>query len=160
MKNLIRKILKEEFKKDKTITCDSCGWSWKLSEGGDDPYVCHKCWADNTGNYTIKEETENHIVSSGDVFRVNRNNLLVMVTKIVCNPENARYVTKHTVFGRNEIYHDGCVVHYKRSVDNGETWQSDEDFTTELNWIPIILEKGYWSTLHKGVDDIEDFFPD
>ncbi len=29
------------------IICDSCGWSWKKSEGGDDLYVCHKCYHDN-----------------------------------------------------------------------------------------------------------------
>jgi hypothetical protein len=28
--------------KDKTITC-KCGWKWKLSDGEDDPYTCHKC---------------------------------------------------------------------------------------------------------------------
>lgn len=37
----------QESNKDKKITCDNCGWSWKLSEGGDDPYVCHKCWNEN-----------------------------------------------------------------------------------------------------------------
>ena len=35
----------------KKIVCDSCGWSWKLSEGGDDPYVCHKCGTDNNKKY-------------------------------------------------------------------------------------------------------------
>jgi hypothetical protein len=25
------------------IVCDECGWSWELKDGGDDPYVCHKC---------------------------------------------------------------------------------------------------------------------
>ncbi len=29
------------------VICDNCGWSWKLSEGGDDPYICHKCWHNN-----------------------------------------------------------------------------------------------------------------
>lgn len=28
---------------DKTIVCKNCGWKWKLSEGGKDPYTCHKC---------------------------------------------------------------------------------------------------------------------
>jgi hypothetical protein len=32
----------------KKIICDNCGWSWKLSEGGSDPYMCHKCGHDNT----------------------------------------------------------------------------------------------------------------
>ena len=32
---------------DKKVVCDECGWSWKLSEGGDDPYTCHKCGHNN-----------------------------------------------------------------------------------------------------------------
>jgi len=29
------------------VTCDECGWSWDLSDGGDDPYTCHKCGHEN-----------------------------------------------------------------------------------------------------------------
>ena len=29
------------------ITCDICGWSWKKSEGGNDLYICHKCYHNN-----------------------------------------------------------------------------------------------------------------
>jgi hypothetical protein len=32
---------------DERIVCDECGWSWNLSDGGDDPYTCHKCWHEN-----------------------------------------------------------------------------------------------------------------
>jgi DNA-directed RNA polymerase subunit RPC12/RpoP len=35
--------------KDKEIKCKNCGWRWKLSDGGKDPYTCHKC------NYNNKE---------------------------------------------------------------------------------------------------------
>jgi hypothetical protein len=38
-------------KQPKMIYCDGCDWSWKLSEGGNDPYVCHKCGTDNTKKY-------------------------------------------------------------------------------------------------------------
>jgi hypothetical protein len=30
------------------IICDDCGWSWKIKDGGDDLYICHKCNHDNT----------------------------------------------------------------------------------------------------------------
>lgn len=30
-----------------TVICNKCGWSWDLSDGGDDPYICHKCGHDN-----------------------------------------------------------------------------------------------------------------
>lgn len=46
MRNLIKKIISEEIKNGK-VNCDSCGWSWKLSEGGKDPFICHKCGFDN-----------------------------------------------------------------------------------------------------------------
>jgi len=29
------------------IDCQNCSWSWKASEGGDDLYICHKCYTDN-----------------------------------------------------------------------------------------------------------------
>jgi hypothetical protein len=30
------------------IICDNCGWRWKIVDGGDDLYICHKCGHDNT----------------------------------------------------------------------------------------------------------------
>lgn len=29
------------------IVCANCGWSWKVKDGGDDLYICHKCNYDN-----------------------------------------------------------------------------------------------------------------
>jgi hypothetical protein len=28
---------------NRTVKCSNCGWSWKLSDGGEDPLTCHKC---------------------------------------------------------------------------------------------------------------------
>ena len=33
-----------------TVKCKNCGWEWKLSDGGKDPYICHKCEYDNKNN--------------------------------------------------------------------------------------------------------------
>ena len=30
------------------VFCNSCNWNWKISEGGKDVYLCHKCGHDNT----------------------------------------------------------------------------------------------------------------
>jgi hypothetical protein len=40
----------DENKKPKQIICD-CGWKWDLKDGGNDPYVCHKCGHDNSKKY-------------------------------------------------------------------------------------------------------------
>ncbi len=37
--------------KDFNVICNKCEWKWKYSEGGDKPYLCHKCGNDNTINY-------------------------------------------------------------------------------------------------------------
>ena len=47
MRDLIKRVLSEVVSGDKII-CDNCGWSWLISEGGDDLYNCHKCGHDNT----------------------------------------------------------------------------------------------------------------
>jgi tRNA(Ile2) C34 agmatinyltransferase TiaS len=39
---------------DGDVICDNCGWSWELSDGGDDPYMCHKCGHDNSKNLEEK----------------------------------------------------------------------------------------------------------
>ena len=38
--------LNEEIVGEK-IECDNCGWSWKIAEGGNDLFICHKCGHDN-----------------------------------------------------------------------------------------------------------------
>jgi tRNA(Ile2) C34 agmatinyltransferase TiaS len=41
---------------DGKVICDNCKWSWKLSEGGDDPYKCHKCGHNNSETTTKKKK--------------------------------------------------------------------------------------------------------
>jgi len=47
-----RNDISEEIQGD-SIVCDSCNWTWKIKDGGDDLFMCHKCGHDNTP----KEET-------------------------------------------------------------------------------------------------------
>jgi hypothetical protein len=47
-----RNDISEEIVGD-SIVCDNCGWTWKIKDGGDDLFICHKCGHDNTP----KEET-------------------------------------------------------------------------------------------------------
>lgn len=46
--NILSDIILNESIKDGVVTCDKCGWQWNISDGGKDPYVCHKCKNDNT----------------------------------------------------------------------------------------------------------------
>ena len=39
-KDLLEEMISDEAKK---VHCSECGWEWDLSDGGKDPYTCHKC---------------------------------------------------------------------------------------------------------------------
>jgi DNA-directed RNA polymerase subunit RPC12/RpoP len=41
-----------------TIECEKCGWKWKLSNGGKDPYTCHRCGHDNADEYDVENEDD------------------------------------------------------------------------------------------------------
>lgn len=43
---------------DDKIVCQKCGWSWKVKDGGDDLFVCHKCNADNSNFYLSNSNFE------------------------------------------------------------------------------------------------------
>ena len=71
------------------VVCDDCDWSWNLSEGGDDPYVCHKCGNDNqetnyigkkvmvyynlhkhTFSVSYKNKKSNHITNARKIYNI------------------------------------------------------------------------------------------
>jgi len=55
-RDLVAAILPDtinELVTDIEVICDNCGWEWKIEDGGDDLYTCHKCRHDN--NPTLNE---------------------------------------------------------------------------------------------------------
>jgi len=40
------------------IECEKCGWKWKVVDGGQEPYICHKCDHDNS-NQIEEYDVEN-----------------------------------------------------------------------------------------------------
>jgi hypothetical protein len=55
--------------KDEEIVCKNCGWHWKLSKGGKDPYTCHKC-KDNNKEMIKLKDILNEIISEMGVMTI------------------------------------------------------------------------------------------
>jgi hypothetical protein len=36
------------------IECHKCHWKWKVKDGGDDLFICHKCYTDNSKYYKFE----------------------------------------------------------------------------------------------------------
>jgi hypothetical protein len=45
------------------IECGKCGWKWDLADGGQEPYLCHKC------NYDNSDQIEEYDVENADDLR-------------------------------------------------------------------------------------------
>jgi hypothetical protein len=52
----------KELVTDTEVICDNCGWEWKIADGGDDLYICHKCGYDNNPEYNSLD------VNEGDTY--------------------------------------------------------------------------------------------
>ena len=51
---------------NQSVECEKCGWEWDLSDGGKDPYLCHKCGHDNTDDYEeldVEDEDEEDFIN-------------------------------------------------------------------------------------------------
>ena len=73
--------LNEEIVGGKVI-CDNCGWSWDLKDGGEKPYLCHKCGYDNSLKLTKEtffEEEDKLMVEvvnpDGEIFEYKESNI-------------------------------------------------------------------------------------
>jgi hypothetical protein len=55
LRQLIKETIEEAFFIGEddidNVECKKCGWKWKLSNGGENPYLCHKCDYDNSYAY-------------------------------------------------------------------------------------------------------------
>lgn len=43
---------------EQVVSCGNCDWEWDLADGGNDPYICHKCGYDNIDEYDVESEED------------------------------------------------------------------------------------------------------
>ena len=56
----LKEAILNETVTDTDIICDNCGWSWKIVDGGDDLFICHKCGHDNSPLNEVKPYKHKH----------------------------------------------------------------------------------------------------
>ena len=99
----------------------------------------------------------NSMPKIGDIFNTNTEaNILVKIVDIVCvegyKPKSRIY---HTISGGSikvELY--GCRIHFDESRDKGKTWS--EGFGTELEWLNILINRGWWTKVNNNLSESED----
>ena len=93
--------LKEAVVGDK-IECDNCDWSWDISSGGDDLYICHKCGHDNepADNTEAKLELKDYIASLTE-YMIDQGMNIVPLPEVLIRKDE---VNASNFFGRTAYY--------------------------------------------------------
>jgi phosphopantetheine adenylyltransferase len=131
------------------IVCDNCGWSWKIKDGGDDLYICHKCGHDNTpmslneGRY---DKISNQISSA--IFKQWRED--------INNGAEASRLEQSFPFGDEEITIDANISVVpglgKLSVDGGAD-DSEDYIQVRFEIDPDKLPE-FWEEISMNLKDV------
>jgi hypothetical protein len=102
---------------DTKVTCKNCNWSWKLSDGGNDPYICHKC---GHNNENMKESTKKTIIITESqfdrLFKYNEETPVLIYEDESGSVQMTNYVVDNMI---NEAEYQG------RKVQLGKIMQGD-----------------------------------
>jgi len=112
----------EEFTANK-VSCDNCGWSWEIEEGGHDVFICHKCNHDNTpilGEQFILQELEDQFNIELDLYD---NGKYLQLSKIKVKKEDRDKGIGSKVMSRITDYADtqNLKIYLTPSKDFGAT---------------------------------------
>jgi len=130
------------------IVCDNCGWSWKIADGGDDLYICHKCDHDNTpslneGRY---DKISNQISST--IFKQWRED--------INNGAQASRLQQYFPFGDEEISIDANISVVpglgKLNVDGGA--DDTEDYIEVRFEIDPKKLPEFWEEISMNLKDV------
>jgi hypothetical protein len=122
------------------INCHNCNWKWKVKDGGDDLFICHKCYSDNSMFYTFSGVEGNKVSNTS----LNLNNIPYKVGTIKLtwiDPDNYKILS-----GRMFNSIEEALQNIPKS--KGNNWLLFKLISTdgnEYNWelLPYGKHKGY-----------------
>ena len=175
-KSLIKNLLREAL--DEIITCKKCGWQWKLKDGGDDPYVCHKCHPEklpkNSLNESLLTKKESDIKKIADFVNFAKDFLEIddevkieLAFEKTPDIRTTAYYNngdkRMRIYVKNRAIIDVCrsiaheLVHHKQNIDGKFEDAKDpgadgSEFENEANAVAgVIIRK--WGRLNPEIYD-------
>jgi hypothetical protein len=175
-KSLIKNLLREAL--DEIITCKKCGWQWKLKDGGDDPYVCHKCHPEklpkNSLNESLLTKKESDIKKIADFVNFAKDFLEIddevkieLAFEKTPDIRTTAYYNngdkRMRIYVKNRAIIDVCrsiaheLVHHKQNIDGKfedvkDPGADGSEFENEANAVAgVIIRK--WGRLNPEIYD-------
>ena len=150
------------------IVCENCGWSWKVEDGGDDLYECHKCDHDNTPHSTTKFANGGLIAPNGKPSNLTPEQYkLVRTPEFKAwfgdwenDPENASKVVDEN--GEPMVCYHGTYIRNKKingiyTELNTSTYFTDQKLTAEKYPIGDYV---FYNSMNDLEDDLGDDYTD
>jgi hypothetical protein len=173
-KPLIKNLLREAI--DKTIKCKKCGWKWKLKDGGDDPYVCHKCHPENIPkkkslNEALLNKTDADIRKvtdfvnfAKDYLDINDDIKISLAFEKTADIRTTAYYSNEgliKVYVKDRAIIDVCrsiaheLVHHKQNIEGKfenavDPGEDGSEFENEANAVAGILIRK-WGRIHPEI---------
>lgn len=134
----------EEFTVNK-ISCDNCGWEWKLQDGGDDLYICHECGHDNQ-NYDIADESKINEFTGimFDLIGFDSNDRLVQKRSKRASNDFMKEIAK---YGSENLFKSGKGVEYVKIYYDkyhiATVKDSGREIVKETEWNKLPISENY-----------------
>lgn len=136
------------------IICKECGWEWEIKDGGEDPYICHKCGCDNSPKenmskqrFQIDNEEKKIVIGPAMVpdLKIFRKDAKGNPYYVYFSSETIAMIAekymRNKYIDNNDLMHDGNAV---KDVYVIESWIKEDDNDKSTKYGYGELPVGTW----------------
>ncbi len=95
-----------------TVVCAKCLWRWNIADGGENKYLCHRCWHDNTPTYLSEGGAAGHLAHPFEDEELTFSDMKEMITRGLLGGLDAEAPVTEKLDGQNIAFsvRDGQIV--------------------------------------------------
>ena len=134
------------------IECHNCHWEWKVKDGGDDLFICHKCYYDNTKFYKFEGLEGEKILDSISYDKGGRTISQTPAPKkdqIKGSDKNKEGSAKDISSAKKIKFSDDVLEKIQNSVDKHNEKHSNRKITIDSAKAVVRRGMGAYSSTHR-----------
>ena len=134
------------------IECHKCHWHWKVKDGGDDLFICHKCYYDNTKFYKFEGLKGEKILDTISYKKGGRTISQTPAPKkdqIKGSDKNKEGSAKDLTSAKKIKFADDVLEKIQNSVDKHNEKHSNKKITIDSAKAVVRRGMGAYSSTHR-----------
>ena len=134
------------------IECHTCHWKWKVKDGGDDLFICHKCYTDNSKFYKFEGLEGEKILDTISYAKGGRTIAQTPAPKkdrIYGSDKNKEGSSKDLKSAKTIELSDNTIEAIKNKVDKHNKKHSNKKITIDSAKAVVRRGMGAYSSTHR-----------